>query len=134
MGHAVIKKNLFSFLVNSFLGFVVSSEAVCFWKIMYYVEYFYDNRKSSCKCCWYYSCTTVVKNLYVTVNEPLCRNRNCCWERQLCSKVVFHIVLCLAVWNRDMWKHCRTLSCNVCFKADTAIYSGNMDHFLLKQK
>jgi len=34
------------------------------------------------------------QNLYVTVYEPLCRSRDCCW---LCSKVGIHIVLCLVV-------------------------------------
>lgn len=43
-----------------------------------------------------------VKNLYVTVYEPLYRNRDCYWERQLCSKVGIHIVLCLLVWNRHL--------------------------------
>lgn len=51
-------------------------------------EYFCGNGKSSCKCCWYFSCTRTVKNLYVTMN---------CWS--YACKIQHSVFYHMHVWN-----------------------------------
>lgn len=50
------------------------SETYLFWNIVCCFQYFYDDGKSSCKCCWNYSCTTIVINLYVALTPNMLKN------------------------------------------------------------
>ena len=46
-------------------------KAVCFRDAVCCFEYNCDNQESSCKCCWYYSCTTTVRSPHVTITTLL---------------------------------------------------------------